>query len=89
MPRQAQWVGPASPLGARHDAAPTTLLRSAGTYCSDCACLDCANTVAHRDIVMAERKKILERTPHAFAPKVRAAAIHSAPRLRLAAPCLL
>eukprot|EP00798_Chlamydomonas_sp_ICE-L_P026044 gene26044-11742_t len=44
---------------------------AAGLYCSGCPCRDCQNTLVYSDVVQAERQKILERSPNAFAPKVQ------------------
>lgn len=44
---------------------------SAGTFCEGCACQDCVNIPRHKDLVFVERNKILQRSPRAFAPKVR------------------
>ena len=43
---------------------------SAGVYCDGCACQNCFNTPEHAELVKQTRANIMQRNPHAFAPKI-------------------
>lgn len=46
---------------------------AAGVYCNGCNCKGCTNTPEHQEVVMQERQRVLQRSPHAFQAKASCA----------------